>query len=104
MKKAIAHPAPAERLSSALAASAGVTRVNQFAHNNGLDPHDISIDGVSICIPRVFDAMRRRGYTIGEPVRPQAQPELARGLVAWTVTIVVAGVSAKLVYYTPAAK
>lgn len=104
MKKTTPHPAPASSLSSALAASAGAARVNQFAQSNGLEPSEVSADGVSLSILQVFDAMRRRGYTISEPVRPQAQPQLARGLVAWTVAIVVAGVSAKLVYYTPAPK
>jgi hypothetical protein len=85
-------------LSDTLAASGALSRLRAFALATGCDPLELSSDhGQSLNWICVLDVMRRRGYSVGEPVRPQAQPR--RGSTAWTVAIGVKGVRAMLVFH-----
>ena len=101
MRAAPHVPAPPRpHLSDALAASQAVARVQTFALATGCAIEDLSIDqGKSLDLGRVLDAMRQRGYIIGELVRPQAQAR--RDVSAWTVTIGVRGVQVTLALYLP---
>ena len=87
------------RISDALAASSSAAvRLRSFARATGCDPLDLSSDdGKSLDLGSVIDMMRRRGYQVGDPVRPQAQPR--RGATAWTIAIGVHHVSVTLVFY-----
>ena len=87
-------------LSQALAASNAAARLAAFVRATGCNPLDVSSDqGKSLNWLSVLDVMRRRGYTVGEPVRPQAQ--LRRGHTAWLVTIGIRAAGVTLVFYVP---
>jgi hypothetical protein len=87
-------------LRAALAVSSAAAKLQAFAHSTGCNPLDLSIDqGKSLDLGRVLDAMRQRGYVVGELVRPQAQSR--RDASAWTVTIGVRGVQVTLALYLP---
>jgi hypothetical protein len=89
---------PRPHLSNALAAAQAVARLQTFALATGCDPFDLSIDqGKSLDLASVLEAMRQRGYIIGELVRPQAQAR--RDVSAWTITIGVRGVQVTLAIY-----
>jgi hypothetical protein len=61
---------------------------------------DVSSDGKRLDILRVFDLMRRRGYSVTQPTRPQTQ--LRKGFTAWLVDVALpAGPSFTLGLYTP---
>ena len=89
---------PRPHLSDALAASTAVARLQTFALATGCDIEDLSIDqGKSLHLQSVLEAMRRRGYVIGDLVRPQAQAR--RDISAWTFTVGVRGVQVTLAVY-----
>jgi hypothetical protein len=92
-------PAPLRpRLSDALAASTALARLQTFALATGCDPLDLSIDqGKTLDLDSVLETMRRRGYVVGDLVRPQAQAR--RDVSAWTFTVGVHGVQVTLALY-----
>ena len=91
---AVHKPAARGYLRAALAVSSAVAKLQEFARTTGCDPCELSIDGKSLDLDSVLDAMRRRGYVVGDLVRPQAQAR--RDVSAWTVTIGVRGVQVTL--------
>ena len=101
MKTATAsRPTDNSHLSQALAASTAAAKLRSFCKTTGCDPLDLSADGgKSLDLLRVLEAMRKRGYDVGTPVKPQAQ--LTRGHTTWLVTIAVAGVRAVLAVPIP---
>lgn len=101
MKAATASRPAADNshLSQALAASTAAAKLASFCKTTGCDPLDLSADGKSLDLLRVLDAMRKRGYDVGTPVKPQAQQ--VRGHTTWLVTIAVAGVRAVLAVPIP---
>lgn len=88
-------------LHNALEASRDLTRLHAFCRSIGCAPGDVSSDGgKSLDIMRVFDAMRRRGYSISQPSRPQTQ--LRKGFTAWVVNVKLPdGPACQLGFYTP---
>ena len=95
-RSAAPNPNP---LSQALADSNAAARLAAFVRATGCSPLDVSSDqGKSLDWLSVLDVMRRRGYTVGEPVRPQAQTR--RGSTAWLVTIGIRAARVTLVFYT----
>ncbi len=89
---------PRPRLSDTLAASAAAARLQTFALTTGCDIEDLSIDqGKTLDLASVLETMRRRGYVVGDLVRPQAQAR--RDVSAWTFTVGVRGVQVTLAVY-----
>lgn len=72
----------------------------RFARNTGCSTAEVASADGRLGILQVFDAMRRRGYQVSEPKRPQAQPR--QGFTAWLVTVTLPqGVKFYLAYHTP---
>lgn len=88
-------------LHQALEASRDLARLQAFCRSIRCAPTEVSSDGgKSLDILRVFDAMRRRGYSVSEPVRPQAQQR--KGFTAWVVNVTLPnGPACQLAFYTP---
>lgn len=85
-------------LHRALEASAKSAALEAFCRSTGTRPDEVSADGASLDILRVFDAMRARGYQVSEPERPQQQPK--KGFTAWLVHVHKPGVEFRLGFYT----
>lgn len=102
MPAAKAAPAHSRPLHDALADAAARTRLHAAAQRLGCDPLDMSADGQRFDMPRMLELMRRRGYDVGAPVRPQLQPWIKRGQVAWTVSVGMPGARFTLAFFEPA--
>lgn len=92
MRTVAARQPPSDNspLSQVLAASSATAKLSSFCQFTGCDPLDLSADdGKSLDLLRVLEAMRKRGYEVTTPVKPQAQ--LTRGHTTWLVTICIAG-------------
>ncbi|MET3134975.1 acetolactate synthase regulatory subunit [Oxalobacteraceae bacterium GrIS 1.11] len=75
---------------SALNALNAAGKLRAFADATGCDPLELSADdGKSLDLLRVLDAMRKRGYTVGVPVKPQAPQHC--GHTIWLVTVSMRG-------------
>lgn len=59
--------------------------LHAFCQEHGCAVVDVSSDGVRVDMLRVLDLMRRRGYTVAEPTRPQSQQR--KGHTTWLVAI-----------------
>lgn len=77
--------ADAASLSTALADSAALANLHAFARNTNCSPDQLSLDGKHLSLPRVIETMRQRGYIVGDPVRPQQQPD--RNATTWLVDV-----------------
>lgn len=98
--RAKSPPAPigTGALHQALEASSAAVALQSFCENTGMRPDEVSADGVHLDVLRVFDALRARGYQVGQPQRPQHQPK--KGFTAWWVHVRKAGVEFALGFYT----
>lgn len=96
--KPTASPLGTGALHQALEASTKSAALAAFCRNTGTQPGEVSADGISLDILRVFDAMRARGYQVSEPQRPQHQPK--KGLTAWWVHVGMPGAEFALGFYT----
>ena len=76
-------------------------KLQAFCHAIGCTAADASSDGVRVDMLRVFEVMRRRGYSVSEPTRPQAQR--LKGATTWlsNVTLPAGGPSFVLGFCTP---
>jgi hypothetical protein len=76
-------------------------KLEAFCLAIGCAPADASSDGVHVDMLRVFDLMRRRGYSVSEPIRPQAQQR--KDVTTWlaNVTLPAGGPSLVLGFSTP---
>lgn len=89
-----------QSLHDALASANDAAVLARVARNTGCSIDELSGPDGRLGILQVFDAMRRRGYQVSEPKRPQAQPRA--GFTAWLVTVTLPkGVSFDLAYHTP---
>ena len=97
MKTATKSP----ELQAALKAAHQAAAVSRVADATGMDRTEITTpDGTRLDTFKFLDAMRARGYQVGEPRTPKAQTK--PGHTAWKVDITVpAGVSLQLVFFTP---
>lgn len=86
-------------LHEVLEASNRAAQVSRFAAATGCSPSEIAgaDGGIDPC--KVFHAMRARGYTVSEPRIPKHQTK--PGFTAWKVDVVIKGVAAQLVFFTP---
>lgn len=77
------------------------SKLHNICHTIGCAPSEVSSDGIHIELPRVFSALRRHGYTVGEP-KP-ADVQCQRGYTIWHVRIGLPGngPSFALGYFTP---
>lgn len=85
-------------LHQALEASSAAGALQSFCQNTGMRPDEVSADGVHLDVLRVFDALRSRGYQVGQPQRPQHQPR--KGFTAWWVHVRKSGAEFALGFYT----
>ena len=91
-----------QSLHDTLASANDAAVLARFARNTGCSTTEVAGPDGRLGILQVFDAMRRRGYRVTEPKRPQSQ--LRAGFTAWLVTVTLPkGVSFDLVYHTPGA-
>ena len=100
-RKPAKAPLPSSQsLHDTLASANDAAQLARFTRNTGCAANEvIGADG-RLSILQVFDAMRRRGYHVTEPVRPQQQPRA--GFTAWCVSVTLPkGISFKLAYHTP---
>ena len=89
-----------QSLHDTLTSANDAAALSRFARNTGCSTTEVAGPDGRLGILQAFDAMRRRGYQITEPKRPQAQ--LRTGFTAWLVTVTLPkGVSFDLVYHTP---
>lgn len=97
-------PAPTRSspLHDALVDADTKARLRASAQRLGCDPFDISLDGQHFDMPRLIELMRRRGYDVGAPVRPQQQPNIKSGQVMWTVAVGMPGARLTLAFFEPA--
>lgn len=94
--------AKSRELHAVLAAANKAAAVTRLTSATGCDRAEVtSADGKELDPFKVLAAMRARGYDIGEPYIPKTQTN--PGYTAWKVAIVVKGVAAKLVFFTPGA-
>lgn len=100
MKTATKSP----ELQAALKAAHLAAAVSRVADATGIARNEITTpDGRRLDPFKFLDAMRARGYQVGEPRIPQTQTK--PGYTAWKVDITVpAGVSVQLVFFTPGVK
>ena len=85
-------------LHQALATSEKTAALHSFCQATGTRPEEVSSDGTSLDVLRVFDAMRTRGYEVSKPQCPQHQPK--KGFTAWWVHVRKANVEFALGFYT----
>lgn len=96
--KPAAAPLGTGALHQALEASSAAAALQSFCQSTGMRPDEVSADGVHLDVLHVFDALRSRGYQVGQPQRPQHQPK--KGFTAWWVHVRKAGVEFALGFYT----
>ncbi len=73
-------------LHQALIEARSKAKVDAFALSTGFAVDEISSDaGKTLDLGRVFDALRRIGYAVSEPTRPQTQ--MTHGYTTWLVTV-----------------
>jgi hypothetical protein len=71
-----------------------------FCNDHGCPVSEVSTDGIHISMPLLLDLMRRRGYSVDAPVRPQTQ--LRKGHTTWLVNVTLpAGPCCALGFCTP---
>lgn len=94
-------PIGSGHLHNALEDARDRTKLHAFCAAIGCGPADASSDGVRVDMLRVFETMRRRGYTVSQPTRPQAQ--LRKDVTTWlvNVTLPAGGPSFVLGFSTP---
>lgn len=75
--------------------------LNAFCRNVGCVPEEVSADGIRLDILRALDAMRQRGYVVGQPT--QAPCQVRRRATIWhvRVTLPAGGPSCTLGFTTP---
>ncbi|NHZ83571.1 hypothetical protein F2P44_30525 [Massilia sp. CCM 8695] len=74
--------------------------VHNFCSAHVCTPDLVSADGVQLDLLMVFALMRRRGYHVSEPRRPQQQ--LNRKATTWLVDVTLpAGTFVQLAFPTP---
>jgi len=101
-KKPTPPPGQGELHDSLIAANE-LARLARIAESTGCSTQELATEsGKGIDLPRLFDAMRRRGYTVDDPKRPTQQLYLSRGLEVWTVDISICGTRATMAFYVPA--
>jgi hypothetical protein len=87
-------------LHDALVAQEAAARLAALARSAACAPSEISADGKTIDTLMVFELMRKRGYQVDTPVRPQTQ--LKHGMTTWLVHVTLpSGESFTLVFYEP---
>ena len=97
--KASATLPSSQTLHDTLVSANDAAALARFARNTGCSTAEVSGPDGRLGILQVFDAMRRRGYQVSEPKRPQAQPR--PGFTAWLVTVTLPkGVRFDLAYHT----
>lgn len=96
--KSASTPIGTGALHQALEASSAASALRSFCQNTGMQPDEVSADGVHLDVLRVFDALRSRGYQVGQPQRPQHQPK--KGFTAWWVHVRKSGAEFALGFYT----
>jgi hypothetical protein len=76
-------------------------QLQAFCAGVGCALDDASSDGIHVDMPMVLDLMRRRGYTVSEPTRPQTQ--LRKSVTTWlaSITLPAGGPSLVLGFSTP---
>lgn len=94
-------PLPSSQsLHDTLASANDAAQLDRFTRNTGCTAQEVTGADGRLSILQVFEAMRRRGYQVTEPVRPQQQPRA--GFTAWCVNVTLPkGISFKLAYHTP---
>lgn len=91
-----------QSLHDTLVSANDAAQLARFTRNSGCAAKELTGPDGRLSILQVFEAMRRRGYHVTEPVRPQQQPRA--GFTAWCVSVTLPkGVSFKLAYHTPGA-
>ena len=99
-KPAKASLPTSQSLHDTLASANDAAQLARFTRNTGCAAQEVTDANGRLSILQVFEAMRRRGYHITEPVRPQQQPRA--GFTAWCVSVTLPkGISFKLAYHTP---
>ena len=89
-----------QSLHDTLASANNAAQLERFTRNTGCTTQEVAGADGRLSILQVFEAMRRRGYHVTEPVRPQQQPRA--GFTAWCVSVTLPkGISFKLAYHTP---
>lgn len=89
-----------QTLHDTLASANDAAQLSRFASNTNCRTDELAGPDGRLGILQVFAAMRRRGYQVTEPKRPQAQPR--PGFTAWLVTVTLPkGVKFDLAYHTP---
>lgn len=74
--------------------------VQNFCRAHVCTPDLVSVDGTQLDLPMIFALMRRRGYQVSEPRRPQRQ--LNKAATTWLVDVTLpAGTFAQLAYAIP---
>ena len=87
-------------LHKALEDSRDASRLHDFCALHKCTADQVSLDGVRLNMLKVFDLMRRQGYQVSEPIRPQQQ--MRKGSTLWHVTVVLpAGPSVRMAFHTP---
>jgi hypothetical protein len=90
-------------LHQALEASRDLRALRDFCSAYVCTPDEVSSDGgKSLNVLRVLDLMRRRGYGVSDPTRPQHQPKHRQGLTTWLVDVTLpTGARFQMGFYTP---
>ena len=89
-----------QSLHDTLASANDAAQLDRFTRNTGCAANEVTGADGRLSILQVFEAMRRRGYHVTEPSRPQAQPR--PGFTTWCVNVTVPkGASFTLAYHTP---
>jgi hypothetical protein len=92
--------AKSRELHAVLDAANKAARLNQLVRATGCDRAEVtSEDGKTLDPFKILDTMRAHGYQVGQPCIPKTQTK--PGYTAWKVSIVVQGVAASLVFFTP---
>lgn len=92
--------AKSRELHAVLEAANKSAAVDRLVRATGCDRAEVTgPEGKELDPFKLLGAMRARGYDVGEPYIPKTQTK--PGYTAWKVAIVVKGVAAKLVFFTP---
>lgn len=86
-------------LHAVLEAANNAARVTRFADATGCTSAELAGTDGAVDPFKVLSAMRIRGYEVGEPYIPKTQTK--PGYTAWKVAIVIKGIAAQIVFFTP---
>lgn len=96
--KPAAVPLGTGELHQALEAAGKAAALHDFCRATGTSVDEVSSDGISLDVLRIFDAMRTRGFELAKPRWLQHQAK--KGFTAWGVHVRKSGVEFDLAFYT----